>query len=100
MSLLEIENATKLYKISGGLFGKEKHLCALNQFSMNLDPSPASITTIAGESGSGKSTIANLVLGFTSLSSGSIRFRGKDVDKMSSAELFDYRKSVQAALVL
>ena len=96
MSLLEIENATKLYKISGGLFGKEKQLCALNQFSMNLEASPASITTIAGESGSGKSTIANLVLGFTSLSSGSIRFRGKDVDKMSSAELYDYRKSVQA----
>jgi len=96
MSLLEIENATKLYQISGGLLGKEKHLCALNQFSMTLDAEPASITTIAGESGSGKSTIANLVLGFTSLSSGSIRFRGRDVNKMSSAELFDYRKNVQA----
>ena len=61
MSLLEIENATKLYKISGGLFGKEKQLCALNQFSMNLEASPASITTIAGESGSGKSTLLNII---------------------------------------
>ena len=84
MSLLEIANANKLYPISTGTFGKQKELCALNQFSLALDAYPVSITTIAVESGSGKTTIANLVLGFTSLPRGIIQFDGKDVSSMSS----------------
>ena len=61
-----------------------------------INEKPAFITTIAGESGSGKTTIANLVLGFTSITSGKIKFLGKDLSEMSSQELFDYRKNVQA----
>ena len=96
MSLLTIEHATKIYKVSSGFLGEEKKVRALNDFSIVIPEKPASITTIAGESGSGKTTIANLVLGFTSITSGRITFLGKDLAEMSSEELFDYRKNVQA----
>ena len=96
MSLLTIEHATKIYKVSSGFLGEEKKVRALNDFSIVIPEKPASITTIAGESGSGKTTIANLVLGFTSITSGRIKFLGKDLSEMSSEELFNYRKNVQA----
>ena len=96
MSLLTIEHATKVYKVSSGFLGEEKKVRALNDFSIVIPEKPASITTIAGESGSGKTTIANLVLGFTSITSGRITFLGKDLAEMSSEELFNYRKNVQA----
>ena len=96
MSLLTIEHATKIYKVSSGFLGEEKKVRALNDFSIVIPEKPASITTIAGESGSGKTTIANLILGFTSITSGRITFLGKDLAEMSSEELFDYRKNVQA----
>ena len=96
MSLLTIEHATKIYKVSSGFLGEEKKVRALNDFSIVIPEKPASITTIAGESGSGKTTIANLILGFTSITSGRIKFLGKDLSEMSSEELFNYRKNVQA----
>ena len=96
MSLLTIEHATKIYPVSSGFMGEKKEVRALNDFSIVIEETPASITTIAGESGSGKTTIANLVLGFTSITSGKIKFLGKDLSEMSSQELFDYRKNVQA----
>ena len=96
MSLLTIEHATKIYKVSSGFLGEEKKVRALNDFSIVIQEKPASITTIAGESGSGKTTIANLILGFTSITSGRIKFLGKDLSEMSSEELFNYRKNVQA----
>ncbi len=96
MSLLTIEHATKIYKVSSGFLGEEKQVVALNDFSIVIQEKPAAITTIAGESGSGKTTIANLVLGFTSITSGRIKFLGKDLSEMSPEELFNYRKNVQA----
>ena len=96
MSLLTIEHATKIYPVSSGFLGEKKDVRALNDFSIVIEEKPASITTIAGESGSGKTTIANLVLGFTSITSGKIKFLGKDLSEMSTPELFNYRKNVQA----
>ena len=96
MSLLTIEHATKIYPVSSGFLGEKKEVRALNDFSIVIEEKPASITTIAGESGSGKTTIANLILGFTTITSGKIKFLGKDLSEMSPQELFNYRKNVQA----
>ena len=94
--LLEIRNATKVYEVGGGMFGKKREVVALQDFNLTIADRPATITTIAGESGSGKTTLANLVLGFTSLSGGNIVFQGKDAGEMNSREVIDYRRNVQA----
>ena len=51
--LLEIRNATKVYK-QRGVGGGKREVVALQNFNLSIPKSPASIITIAGESGSGK----------------------------------------------
>lgn len=50
---------------------------------------------IAGESGSGKTTIAKLILLLEKLTSGSIIYEGKDIQDLSGQDLMWYRSSVQ-----
>ena len=51
---------------------------------------------LVGESGCGKTTTLRLILLLEKLTSGSIFFRGKDINRLSAAELKWYRSSVQA----
>ncbi|MAE08863.1 MAG: ABC transporter ATP-binding protein [Bacteroidetes bacterium] len=95
-NILEIQKATKIYNIGTNFFAGKNELVALNEFNLKIPESPASITTIAGESGSGKTTIANLILGFIELTSGNIRFGGKDINMMSKEEKINYRRNIQA----
>jgi len=95
-NILEVQKATKIYNTGTSFFAGNNELVALNEFNLNIPESPATITTIAGESGSGKTTIANLILGFTELTSGKILFGGKDINMMSKEEIFNYRRNIQA----
>ena len=51
-NILEIKNATKIYKSSNSSFRNIEDFVALDQFSLDIKKSPSTITTIAGESGS------------------------------------------------
>ena len=57
--LLEMRHAGKTFRSGSG-----PDVVALDDFSLVLDESPPRVVALAGESGSGKSTAANLVLGF------------------------------------
>ena len=52
--------------------------------------------TVAGESGSGKTTMAMLLLGFIPPSSGQIFYKGKDITTLAGQDRIDYRREVQA----
>ncbi len=93
--LLEIRNATKVYT-QRALGGGKNEVVALQNFNLDIESSPAAITTIAGESGSGKTTLANVVLGFTGLSSGQIIYEGQDMTQATPAQIKEYRRNVQA----
>lgn len=92
--LLEVRQALKIY--GGGFFSSGHRTVALQNCSLLIEGYPARITAIAGESGSGKSTLGGAVLGFVRLDSGTVLFRGKDVEAMSRTERFEYRREVQA----
>ena len=94
--VLDIVNATKIYKVGGGMFGQKREVVALQDFNLSIPDKPATITTIAGESGSGKTTLANVVLGFTPISSGQILYKGVDRASMTRAQGLEYRRDVQA----
>jgi peptide/nickel transport system ATP-binding protein len=85
--LLELRNVTKVFK--GGTV-------ALDDISFDVDADKSSIIAIAGESGSGKSTMGMMVLGFLDPSQGSVLYKGKDLSKLSGNELTTFRKEVQA----
>ncbi|MER3405604.1 MAG: ABC transporter ATP-binding protein [Chloroflexota bacterium] len=91
--LLEVDRVTKVF--GGGLFSKRRTL-ALEDFSLTVPSGRPTIIAIAGESGSGKTTLARLILGFLTPTSGTIRYRGKDIWHLTPQERWQYRREVQA----
>ena len=90
---MDVRNLTKIYS-TGGLF-KKKQLKAVGNISLQIPKDKAIITTLAGESGSGKSTIAKLLLKIEEPTSGQVVYNGKNLYDMNKEELTDYRKAVQ-----
>jgi ABC-type oligopeptide transport system ATPase subunit len=73
--------------------GGEFH--AVDDVSFDLESEPPQIVSLVGQSGSGKSTIARIMLGLQKPSSGSVTYNGKDIYKLSRHEYDIYRKDVQ-----
>lgn len=92
--ILEIKNISKTYMLGGG-FSKKK-LIAVNQVSLTLDGENPEIFTLAGESGSGKSTIAKIILGMTDASSGEILYKDhKMIKPQRRKDLLQFGQEIQ-----
>jgi len=91
--LLELKNITKTY--SRGLLSRVS-TTALNNVSLKLETDQPTIMTVAGESGSGKTTMAMLLLGFINPTSGQILYKGKDIHTLRGEEQMTFRREVQA----
>src|SRR4051794_36893906 len=91
--LLELKNVSKVY--SRGLLSRSS-TTALNNVSLNLSEQEPTILTVAGESGSGKTTMAMLLLGFITPTTGQIMYRGQDITKLTGDERLTFRREVQA----
>ncbi len=81
--LLRLESISKT-------FGKFEALKAAS-----LTVMPGEIVAIVGESGSGKSTLAKTLLRLEEPSGGAAFYKGRDLFKMSPAELFGIRREIQ-----
>ena len=75
--LLSVEAVTRTYAM-GGLFGRA-HFDAVQDVSFAIPDGTPEIFSIVGEFGSGKSTVARMILGLVAPSRGVIRLRGEDV---------------------
>ena len=53
----------------------------------HLRVTPGEVVLVSGESGAGKSTIANVLMGFLSPSAGRILINGRDVSELATAEI-------------
>jgi len=93
-AVLQVENLTKYFRVATGLIGARSNVHAVDDVSFTLRP--GTVTALVGESGSGKSTVARLLARLYVPTSGSIRFRDKDVagDRSRKAGLA-YRGDVQ-----
>lgn len=87
--LVETTNLTRLFGVG------RAQVRAVDQ--VNLTLGKGEIVSIVGESGSGKSTLARLILRLLPVSSGTIRFQGRDVSRvLRPKERRDYWRQVQA----
>ena len=87
--MLSVKNLTKIYQL-----GARGGFKAVN--SVNFDMKEGEIISLIGESGSGKTTIGKMILKLSSVTSGSIEYKGKDVtDIKNQKDLKAYYREVQ-----
>jgi peptide/nickel transport system ATP-binding protein len=79
--LLQIEDLTRVFTIRRGL--SATRFLAVDRVSLSLQSGRPEILAVVGESGSGKTTLARMVLGLETPSSGELRFKGRDVARLS-----------------
>jgi peptide/nickel transport system ATP-binding protein len=83
--IMEIRDVYKLFRVRGGLFGRRLALQAVRGVSLTLFEGEA--LGIVGESGCGKTTLAQMMLGLLHPTSGEILLRGKPIGMMPRGEV-------------
>lgn len=88
-TLIELRHVSKVFKGGPGLAGWE-YRQAVKDISFTVGV--AEIVALIGQSGAGKTTIANLIMQISNLSDGELLYRGKPIAEVSPVEI---RKKIQ-----
>lgn len=91
--VLEAQNLVRHFPVSTGLFKPKKTLKAVDGVSFTLEAGKT--LGVVGESGCGKSTTANLAIGLTPPSAGTVLYRGKPLALSDRAEWRSQRRKLQ-----
>ena len=91
-AVISVRNLTKEFNVRDSR-GKKQQFKAVDNVSFDLRR--GSTLALVGEYGSGKSTVANMVLNLLEPTSGSIFYEGTDTSKLNSKELFQLRRKMQ-----
>jgi oligopeptide/dipeptide ABC transporter ATP-binding protein len=93
--LLELAGITKTFTRAAGLgfFGRST-VQALDNVTLALPDKPQ-VFALVGESGSGKTTLCRIVIGLEQASSGSARYRGREIRDWLRRDTKEYRREVQ-----
>ena len=83
-TIFELNNVRKVYRMG------DERIVALDDVNLNFEKGKA--YCLLGTSGSGKSTLLNLLAGLEKPSSGSIKFKGKPLEKLNETQLALYRQ--------
>jgi peptide/nickel transport system ATP-binding protein/oligopeptide transport system ATP-binding protein len=93
-NLVEIENLTKHFQVKQGVFARGDSVVHAVE-DVTLDVRRGETLGIVGESGCGKSTTARLILRLLDPTSGTIRFDGQDISRLSQRSLRPLRREMQ-----
>lgn len=97
-NLIEVRDLKKWFPVQKGVMtsvfgGKTDYVRAVDGVSFNIRR--GEVFGLAGESGSGKSTIGRLVIGMEKPTEGSVCFDGTDLAKISDEEMRRMRRRMQ-----
>ena len=81
---IEVDNVVRTYKVGGN------EVMALR--GINLQVKPGRWIGVKGRSGSGKTTLLNCVGGLDHPNSGTVRFFGRNITRMSDSDLTKWRR--------
>lgn len=91
--ILEIKNLKKEYFSNAGFFKPKRSIAAVDGVSFKVFEGET--LGLVGESGCGKSTLGKAILHLEKASSGSIKYRGKELTTLGKSELRKLRKEIQ-----
>ncbi len=91
--LLEVTNLRKEYYSNAGLFKPKRITKAVDDVSFRVFEGET--LGLVGESGCGKSTLGKAILLLDKATSGSIKYQGKELGKLSTSEIRNLRKDIQ-----
>jgi peptide/nickel transport system ATP-binding protein len=91
--LLEVRNVKKEYYSNAGLFKSKSIINAVNDVSFQVFEGET--LGLVGESGCGKSTLGKTILQLEKATSGSIKYRGREITTLSTQEIRKLRKDIQ-----
>lgn len=93
-SLLKLDGVEKHFPIKSGLLKRTTgHVKAVDGVSFEIKQGET--FALIGESGSGKSTVANTVIGIHQATGGTMEFDGEDITNPSSKQLGQLRERIQ-----
>ncbi len=91
-ALLELRNVSKEYRVGALLL--KRTIRAVNNVTFKI-PREAYAIALIGESGSGKTTIAKMILGLLKPTSGEILYRGRNISEWIRKNKLEYYREVQ-----
>ena len=91
--VLEVKKLSKTYRSPSSIFGKRREVHAVKSVSFTLNKGET--LGIVGESGSGKSTVGKCLTRLIDAESGSIVFRGQNLNGLSASAFRPLRKHLQ-----
>lgn len=91
---MRVRNLEKYFPITAGFFGRKVgDIRAVDDVSFDIFPKE--ILGIVGESGCGKTTLGKTILRLIEPTAGEILFEGRDVSKLGTRELKEFKKEAQ-----
>lgn len=92
--ILEVRSIKTWYPLRKGVFGRTyDYIKSVDDVSFEVYPGET--LGLVGESGCGKTTLGRSVLRLVEPTSGEVIFEGKDITKLNSRELREYRRQAQ-----
>jgi oligopeptide transport system ATP-binding protein len=93
-AIVELEHVTKHFPVRQGVFARGRaRVHAVEDVSLTVQKGET--LGIVGESGCGKSTTARLMLRLLDPTSGSIKFEGRDISRISHRQMRPLRREMQ-----
>ncbi len=94
--IISVENLKKYFPITKGFIFTNVIGNVKAVDNISFDILEGQTLGLVGESGCGKSTTANVLLGLEPPTSGQIKFQGEDIAQFSKTQLFSFRRNIQA----
>ena len=96
--VLEVRDLHKYFPVNQGVIFRHKIADVRAVDGVSFDLYPGETLGLVGESGCGKSTVAQLLMVLERPTSGVVRFRGRDISTLPKPELRALRRRVQIVL--
>jgi oligopeptide/dipeptide ABC transporter ATP-binding protein len=96
--LLEVERAITRYPVARGIVGAIARRPALTVHAVegvSFTVGPGEMVALVGESGCGKTSTAQTVVRMVDYQAGAIRFRGREIGRLSQKDLRPLRREIQ-----